>query len=195
MATAGTNNGRGHSSPQAEPLMVAHYEEEDMQQNCDGDLHIDSVLWESYLKRGRVALEMKMPSEAARMFEIALQKTSGFGSDDWRTMDTQRQLAMSLVEAKEWIKAETTLTNLLHMLFSKFGSTSPEVLEAMRLLGTVYEQRMLYSDAAKIMKYVLTNHPHRHSDNADYKFVERKFYALQSKARALNEDDTVNWIG
>jgi hypothetical protein len=167
-----------------------------MQQiNCDGDQQINSVLWESYSKRGRVALDMKMPAEAARMFEIAMQKATGFGTDDWRTLETQRQLAIALVEAKEWIKAETTLTNLLHMLFSKFGGTSPEVLEAMRLLSTVYEQRMLYTDAAKIMRYVFTNHPHRHSDNADYKFVERKFYALQSKARKLDDDDNVNWIG
>jgi hypothetical protein len=32
------------------------------QMNCDGDQQINTVLWESYSKRARMALNMKMPA-------------------------------------------------------------------------------------------------------------------------------------
>jgi hypothetical protein len=156
---------------------------------------IDGVLWESYLKRGQSALSIKNACEAARMFEIALQKAKKFGPTDWRTLETQRQLALSLMQAREYDRAEPILTELMHFMFDKFGPASPEVLELLRLLATVWEQRAMYNQAASLLKHVMQHHPGRLTRDPDYRLVERAYLSAMVKHRALDSDNEVTWVG
>lgn len=154
------------------------------------DVRMHSLMWETYFKAGQQALRLHQVDEARRMFNLAMERGKlAFDNDDLRQLQTIRWMVKSYIDTGEYQQAERLLEPLMHELFARFGGNSPEMLDALEMLVNVYEHQCKFTEASKLLKYILSTYTGP-ADDPHYADLLHRYNAML----APQHEEEIRWL-